>query len=341
MMHAATHIPVMLRQTVATLAPRAGGLYCDATLGLGGHAQAVLEASAPDGRLVGIDRDPQALGQARQQLGRFGDRVAFCHGRFGDLSALLSQVAHETGWQDLAEGVDGLLADLGVSSLQLDRAERGFGFRQAAPLDMRMDPEADHTAAEWLRVTPESELATALRRYGDVPRPRTVARAIRAYLAEADPPDTAGLASAIARGVGPAHRARSIHPATQSFMAIRIAVNDELGELDRLLEAIPSVLAPGGRAVLLTFHSLEDRLVKRRFAHLSRPGGTLPPSLPLTEAERGTPPCALLTRHPVSPSAREVSENPRARSARLRAIQRTAEAKDLPPMGEAPSGSRS
>ncbi len=315
-MTAPIHTPVLLHESLALLAPAPGGVYCDATLGLGGHAEAILQASSPDGRLVGIDRDPHALARAAERLAPFGDRVSLHHGCFADLVEILA------GEKTLAErGLDGLLLDLGVSSLQLDDPERGFSFRHAAPLDMRMDDSAGTTAAEFLRDLSEAELARLLREYGEQPRARAVARAIKRYVDEVGLPDTAGLARVVA-AVLPARRSGGIHPATQAFMAIRIALNDELGQLRRFLERFLEVLAPGARVAVITFHSLEDRLVKRRFAALSRAGGDLPPDLPLTEEQRGHAPFELLTRRPLEASAEEISENPRARSARLRGVRR-------------------
>lgn len=318
------HTPVLLAESLGLLAPRSGGFYCDATVGLGGHAEAILEASAPDGRLVGVDRDPVALAHAERRLRRFEDRVILRRGRFSELPALLSDLRHP---QRGAEGtglLDGLLLDIGVSSLQLDEPGRGFSFRESGPLDMRMDPESGPSAVELLRALTEAELAQLLRELGEQPRARAVARAIKRYV-EAEPePDTAGLARVVAAAVPP-RRPGGIHPATQTFMAIRIAVNDELSELETFLGSFLELLAPEGRLAVITFHSLEDRLVKRRFDWLCRAGADLPPGLPVTETERGPAPCVRLTRKSVSPGPEELRENPRARSARLRAIGRAPE----------------
>ncbi|MFH2010552.1 MAG: 16S rRNA (cytosine(1402)-N(4))-methyltransferase RsmH [bacterium] len=316
----ATHIPVLLSECLELLQPREGGVYCDATVGLGGHAEAILEASSPTGRLVGIDRDPAALALARERLARFGDRVTLLHGELRDIVEILSElglVAAEDGEQG---GVDGLLVDLGVSSVQLDDPQRGFSFQRCGPLDMRMDPSGGITAAQYLAEVSEVELTRVLRVYGEQPRARAVASAIKRYLADESTADTAGLARIVA-AVLPRRQAGAVHPATRTFMAIRIALNDELGQLARFLDEFLRVLAPGARLAVITFHSLEDRQVKRRFADLCRAGADLPADLPLTEAERGRALCESLTRRPVRSSDAETARNPRARSAKLRGLR--------------------
>jgi 16S rRNA (cytosine1402-N4)-methyltransferase len=217
--------------------------------------------------------------------------------------------------------LDGLLVDLGVSSLQLDDAARGFSFRAAGPVDMRMDPTTGDTAADLARDLDEAELADLLRRLGEVDRARSVARAIRAYLDATDAPDTAGLADAIAR-VLPRRRPGDIHPATAAFMALRIAVNDELGALAEALPAALDLLLPGGRLVVLAYHSLEDRIVKR-FLAAERRGCTCPPSFPVCRCGR-LPRLRPVGRQPTVPTEAEIAANPRARSARLRAAERLA-----------------
>jgi len=310
------HIPVLVPECLELLQPRVGGVYCDATVGLGGHAEALLEASGPDGRLVGIDRDRAALGVARKRLARFGDRVTLRHGDLAEVVEILDAV----GLDESAGGVDGLLVDLGVSSLQLDSPERGFSFQRSGPLDMRMDPDSGEPASAFLESITEEDLTRVLRSYGDQPRARRVARAIKRYLAEAAVSDTAGLARVVA-AVLPARRPGAVHPATRAFMAIRIALNDELGQVERFLERFVHVLAPGARVAVITFHSLEDRLVKRRFARLSQVAPDAPADLPLTESQRGRPRAEVLTRKPVRPGAAEVARNPRARSAKLRGLR--------------------
>ncbi len=290
----AVHATVLKAETIALLAPRAGGVYCDATLGRGGHAEAILEASAPDGRLFAIDRDTQALDESRERLSRFGDRVRWVHGRFGDVRALMQM--------ENAPLLDGLVADLGVSSPQLDEAERGFSFRSEGPLDMRMDRSEGRMARELIAELSERELADVIYQYGEERRSRPIARAIKQAEERGELSTTADLRRACVRVLGPARG--GIDPATRTFQALRIAVNEELSELDALLAALPHVLADDGVAVLISFHSLEDRAVK----------------LALRDAKDLT----ALTKKPVIAGDEESDANPRARSAKLRAARRNA-----------------
>jgi 16S rRNA (cytosine1402-N4)-methyltransferase len=302
----AAHVPVMVGEAVVWLRPRPGACLVDATVGLGGHAAALL-AAAPGTRLLGLDRDPAALARARERLAPWADRVVLRHAPFSALSRVLADV----GW----DGADALLLDLGVSSLQLDDSARGFSFRTAGPLDMRMDPRAERTAAEVVNEWPERELARVIAEYGEEPRARAVARAI----VRARPlRTTAELADVAGRVLG---RGRpGLHPATRTFQAIRIAVNDELGELDRFLAEGWTALRPGGRLAVLAYHSLEDRRVKDAFRRWAA-DCLCPPR---------TPRCAcgwsakvrVLTRRPLRPTDAEVARNPRARSARLRVVER-------------------
>jgi 16S rRNA (cytosine1402-N4)-methyltransferase len=305
------HATVLGDEAMSYLAPRAGEVYCDATLGGGGHAERILEASAPDGRLIGIDRDPAALDAARARLERFGARVTVVHGRFGDARRILASLG--------AESVDGFVLDVGVSSPQLDRAERGFSFQREGPLDMRMNPSEGETARALLERISVEELSSLLRRYGDERYSGRIARAIKEALDAGGLHSTVELAALVARAVPTRERAKD--PATRTFQALRIAVNDELGELERFLADFPSLLKPGGRIVVIAFHSLEDGLVKNRFRELARD-----PGLPADVAEKmGVRPTAelrLSTRKPLRPSDAEVARNPRARSARLRAAVR-------------------
>ncbi|MCS6913413.1 MAG: 16S rRNA (cytosine(1402)-N(4))-methyltransferase RsmH [Myxococcales bacterium] len=300
------HLPVMTAEALAHLAPRPGGVYCDATVGCGGHAEQILLASAPDGRLIGVDCDPEALVIARERLRPFGRRFLPLHGRFGDLPALLDSVG--------VGQVDGILADVGVCSAQLERPERGFSFQRAGPIDMRMDPGQGETALELILRLDEKELADILHAYGQERRARAIARALRRAAAAGTLTDTLALAEVAGRAAGGRRGPRD--PATRTFQALRIAVNDELRQLDQLLLAAPRCLRPGGRLVLLAFHSLEDRIIKRRLRELSTSSG-------------GPPPLRLLTPRPVWPSAEEVATNPRARSARLRAAARTEQGAEL------------
>lgn len=304
------HEPVMLDAVLELLAPSSGGVFCDATVGGGGHAEHLLEASAPDGRLVGIDRDAEAVDAARRKLARFGDRVSILRGRFSELEALLATVG--------VSKLDGLLVDLGVSSHQLDDAARGFSFMRVGPLDMRMDVSEGETAATLLARMSEDELADVIYRFGGERMARRVARSIKAMEAEGSLSTTADLAVAVRRVVG--HQRRGgIDPATRTFQAIRIAVNDELGELAALLETLPGPLAVGGRVVVISFHSAEDALVKQRFAELVDPC-SCPPGMP--ECNCPEPAVEYVTRRCVRVTTREVAVNRRARSAKARAVRR-------------------
>ncbi|MGF1469857.1 MAG: 16S rRNA (cytosine(1402)-N(4))-methyltransferase RsmH [Sandaracinaceae bacterium] len=286
------HTPVLLGEVLSVLAPASGGVYLDATVGGGGHAEAILERSAPAGRLIGIDRDAAAVAATRVRLAPFEGRVTLVHGRFGDVEAQLAALG--------VARVGGLVADLGVSSPQLDDPGRGFSFREAGPLDMRMDPSRGRTALDVLGTLAERELADLLYAYGEERRSRPIARSIHRALAAGQLETTEDLRRAVVRVTGP--RRGGIDPATRTFQALRLAVNEELEELDALLAALPAVLEDGGVAALISFHSLEDRKVKRAF--------------------RGTPALLPLTKKPVVAGDEERGRNPRARSAKLRAAVR-------------------
>jgi 16S rRNA (cytosine1402-N4)-methyltransferase len=315
------HTSVLADEVIEWLGPRAGGVYCDGTLGAGGHAERILEASAPDGRLIGIDRDPVALETAKARLERFGDRVTVVHGAFADARELLTGLG--------VEAVDGFMLDLGVSSLQLDRGERGFSFGQDGPLDMRMDTTQGETAAELLRSVTEDELKEILSRYGEERFAGRVARAIHEAVAEGKVSTTTELAAVITRAVPrPKPQERAIHPATRTFQALRIAVNGELEQLERFLAGFPTLLKPGGRLVVIAFHSLEDRLVKQRFRDLEWTS-RLPPDLAKAAGERTVPVVRVLTGKPVSAGEAELAANPRSRSAKLRACEKVAAAAEV------------
>jgi 16S rRNA (cytosine1402-N4)-methyltransferase len=305
----APHRPVLLRETLEWLRPRPGAVIVDATLGAGGHAQAVLEAIGDDGRLYGIDRDRVALRIAGDRLARFGDRFVPIHGNHLDLTELLRDHG--------VDRVDGILADLGVSSFQLDDADRGFAIRLDGPLDMRMDPGGGPTAADLLDTLPEADLAQILFRYGEERRARSIARAIVRDRATRPLRTTRELAELVARVAGPRARRFRIHPATRTFQALRIAVNREIEGLDRMVEDAASVLNRGGRLVFISFHSLEDRAVKTALRALQN-RCVCPPELPVCACGRKSS-VRVLTSRPVRPSEEEVRGNPRARSARLRA----------------------
>lgn len=311
------HVPVLVDEVLTYLAPRPGGVYCDATVGGGGHARRILEASSPDGRLVGVDRDPSALEATRAALAPFGDRVTLVHGAFGELAAILEALG--------VVPVDGILIDVGVSSPQLDQAERGFSFSKAGPLDMRMDPSRGETAEELLRRIGVEDLEQVLREYGEERYAKRIARAIKDAVRRDALHTTTELAALVAAAMPPgASRHDKIHPATRTFQALRIAVNRELEELDRFLEAFPALLREGGRCVVIAFHSLEDRRVKERFRELEWTS-RLPADLAAAAGERIRPICRTLTKKPVAASEEEVARNPRARSAKLRACEKAIE----------------
>jgi 16S rRNA (cytosine1402-N4)-methyltransferase len=288
----AGHVPVLLEETLELLAVRPGGLWVDGTLGTGGHAEAVLRATAPDGRLLGLDRDEEALERARARLDPFGARVRLEHADYRELPARLGD-----------ERASGILLDLGVSSLQLDDAERGFSFQREGPLDMRMDRSERGTAAELVNRMREGELADLIHEYGEEPFSRRIARAI-ARARESGAIETTTRLAEIVRRAAPKSRRPGFHPATRTFQALRIRVNRELDGLGEAIEHAAACLRSGGRLVVIAFHSLEDRAVKQAFRSL---------------AGRGF---SLLTRKPLRPGDAELRRNPRARSARLRALRR-------------------
>jgi 16S rRNA (cytosine1402-N4)-methyltransferase len=288
-------------------------LYVDGTLGAGGHAWGILEASSPSGRLLGLDLDPQALSLAAEKLAPFGDRAML---RQASYTSLLDKL-NEIGWQ----AVDGIMLDLGVSSMQLDTVERGFSFLHDAPLDMRFDPSTPRTAAELVNQLPESELADLIYCYGEERRARQVAREI----VRARPlATTTELAQVVTRAVtGGRYSQTGIHPATRTFQALRIAVNGELDALETVLPQAVRVLTPGGRLAVISFHSLEDRIVKQ-FMRREATDCLCPPRQPMCTC-RHKAIVRELHRQPLYPQAGEISENPRARSARLRVAEKLPE----------------
>jgi len=300
------HLPVLYEQVLELLAPVPGGLYIDATVGSGGHAWGILEASSPDGRLLGLDADPQALAVARERLAPFGERVILVHASFDHLA----RVAAEHGFQD----VHGIFLDLGLSSLQLADARRGFSFQLDGPLDMRFDPRTRRTAADLVNTLSEEELADILKRYGEERFARRIAHAI---VQHRPMHTTRELAELVVATVP--HRGR-IHPATRTFQALRIAVNDELGRLERALPQALELLRPGGRLAVISFHSLEDRIVKTFFRREARDCICPPDLLECVCGHKAT--LKLITRKPVVPSAEEIARNPRSRSAKLRVVER-------------------
>lgn len=305
------HAPVLLPETIAALQPSLNGRFIDATLGGGGHAEKVLELSSPTGALLGIDADPAALESASDRLARFGDRVVLVESYFDRLG----DIAGQTGFA----GANGVMFDLGVSSPQLDRAERGFSFQQDAPLDMRFGPAATQTAADLVERLSQSDLQRIFQEYGEERFARRVAQRIVEERAHSPIRTTGRLAEIVTRAKPRANR-EHIHPATRVFQALRIAVNDEL---ERLREALPqavNALRAGGRLAVISFHSLEDRIVKQFMRQEAR-GCICPPELPACICGR-QPTLRVLTTRPVVASQAEVASNPRARSAKLRVAER-------------------
>jgi len=307
------HEPVLLADVVRLLG-RPGARYLDLTLGMGGHAQALLEAGGPGAELLGLDRDAEAIELARMRLASFGDRVHLVHCR----ASQAGQVLFDLGWKH----VDGVLADLGPSSFQMDRDRRGFSF-DSGRIDMRMDQGRGRSGLDLLERWTEAELADVLRRFGEEPLARRYASAIKAAVNAGSLGSARDLAAVIERAAGPARTAKArVHVATKVFMALRIAVNDELSELDRILERAPSWLAPGGRLAVISFHSLEDRKVKQAFRSLADPAAEVPPDLPVTADQLGQGEFRLVTRKAVRPSGQEEAANSRSRSAKLRVLER-------------------
>lgn len=300
------HQPVLYHEIIHALRPKSGGRYLDATVGAGGHAAGILQASEPEGQLLGLDVDPQALRLARERLALFGGRV---HLRQASYTNLLQEM-RKLGW----EAVDGILFDLGASSLQFDTAERGFSFQREGPLDMRFDPRNPLTAAQIVNEWPEEELARLIFRYGEEPAARRIARAI----VRARPLHTTRELAAVIERVNPRRGAH--HPATQTFQALRIAVNAELETLEKALPLAVQALAPGGRLAVVAFHSLEDRLVKEFFRRESQDCLCPPRQVVCTCGHRAT--LTVITRKPVTPTNEEIAANPRARSAKLRVAEK-------------------
>ncbi len=303
---ASKHVPVLTDEIVAGLQVRSGGRYLDATLGAGGHAASILHASSPDGLVLGLDADPEAVAFARKVLRPFGDRVIVQAANFRDLEAVIATL--EFGF------VDGVLLDLGLSSRQLADARRGFSFMQDGPLDMRMDPGQGQTAEDLVNQLPEAELAGLLWKYGDERHSRRIARTI----VNARPISSTGqLAELVARA---SRKRERIHPATRTFQALRIAVNDEIENLSQALPHARNVLRSGGRLAVISFHSLEDRVVKRFYQQEAR-DCICPPETPICVCQhRAT--LRVVNRKPIRPSDKEVTANPRSRSAKLRIAER-------------------
>lgn len=306
------HLPVMATEVIRYLAPHAGGLYLDGTLGGGGHSRLILDASTPDGVVIGIDRDPAAIAAATKQLAGYGERFIPIRGNFGDIAT----VAQNLG----ITAVDGLLLDLGVSSHQLDSPERGFSFRFDGPLDMRMDPEAKTTASLLVNNLSEKELAQIIREFGEERFAGKIARQIVNVRSVQPIVTTLELAELVGKAIPRRFHEERIHPATRTFQALRMAVNNELEQVRNSIKAGIELLASGGRMLVITFHSLEDRIVKQLFREAST-GCICPPRLPVC-ACNNKPRGRLVMNKPVMAGMDELKINPRARSAKLRAFEK-------------------
>jgi 16S rRNA (cytosine1402-N4)-methyltransferase len=299
------HLPVMLSEVLEALSPRAGERYIDGTFGGGGYTKAILQAA--DCKVVGIDRDPDAIARGEELAKQFGGRLTVVQGTFSEMDELVDGSS------------DGVVLDLGVSSFQFDEATRGFSFREDGPLDMRMS-KSGMSAADFVNTAEEVELTRVIRDLGEERFARKVARAI---IAARPLSRTAELADVVAKALGPAALRHPIHPATRTFQALRIHVNDELGELERGLEAAERVLSAGGRLVVVAFHSLEDRIVKRFFTERGKPASTGSRHAPVAKAKTMQT-FRLITSKARMPTEAEIAQNPRARSARLRAAEKLA-----------------
>jgi len=306
------HQPVLLGEVIASLACREGGVYIDGTVGGAGHAFEILKESSPDGLLIGIDADAEALHAAAKRLHPFRNRINLVRGNFADIGNILLKLN--------IDRVDGILLDLGVSSHQLDIAARGFSFAKEALLDMRMDNRREGNAHKLVNACPESYLAKIIREYGEEPRAGKIARAIVAARREKEITATTELAAIIAAALPGRSAGRRIHPATRTFQALRMAVNDELANLDRALRTGIDLLKSGGRFSVISYHSLEDRMVKTAFRDYEGIC-TCPPDLPVCHCRRQVK-ARIVHRRPVAPSAAEIAANPRSRSAKLRTAER-------------------
>lgn len=305
------HTPVLLREAIDLLAPKSGGVYVDGTLGGGGHATELLKRSSPDGVLIGLDQDAEAVERCVPNLAAYGDRAIIRQADFRDIPAVLSELGYEA--------VDGVLLDLGMSWFHLKTPERGFSFMLDGPLDMRMDRSRPQTAADLVNTLSHEALVQILREYGEEKRAAAIARAIEKARVRGLITSTVQLAE-IVSSVYPSYPPRRIHPATQTFQALRIAVNDELESLREGLRGIIPQLKPGARLAVITFHSLEDRIVKQTFVKEAK-GCVCPPKMPICGCGR-KPVLRLITSRPVLAGPSEVAINPAARSAKLRAVEK-------------------
>ncbi|MTV47552.1 16S rRNA (cytosine(1402)-N(4))-methyltransferase RsmH [Heliobacillus mobilis] len=307
------HIPVLLEEVLEALQPRPDGLYLDGTVGGGGHSAAILEKTAGQGRLIGLDQDPRALAAARIKLEKFADQVTLVRSNFRQLGSVVEELGQKGK-------IDGILLDIGVSSHQLDEAERGFTYRAEAPLDMRMNPDGAVTAAQILNEYPEGEIFRILWEYGEERWSKRIAQFIVNRRTEQPLASTTDLVDVIRAAIPAAARQEGGHPAKRTFQALRIAVNDELGALQEALPAALDALAPSGRLAVISFHSLEDRIVKNFFAEQAK-GCTCPPDMPVCGCGKKAR-LKIITRKPITGSEEELKINPRSQSAKLRVAQK-------------------
>lgn len=303
------HRPVLLAETLKFLDVQPGHLYVDCTVGGGGHSRAILSLG---GRVLGLDRDPEAMEEARRNLEEFGDRVILVRENFRQLPRVLEELS--------LSSVQGILVDLGVSSHQLDDPQRGFSYQKEGPLDMRMDPNIPSTAADLINQMPEAELARIIKSYGEERWAKRIASFIADERRQKPLATTGQLVSVIKKAIPAGAREEGGHPAKRTFQAVRIAVNNELGNLEEALQEMPDLLAPGGRLVVISFHSLEDKIVKNLFGRLAK-GCVCPPKQPICTCGL-KPVLRLLNRTPLRPSPKEMEDNPRSRSAKLRAAEK-------------------
>jgi 16S rRNA (cytosine1402-N4)-methyltransferase len=305
------HVPVLVQEVIEFLRPQPKGIYLDGTVGTGGHAEVLLTHSSPTGRVIGIDTDRESLEVARQRLARFGERVTLFHGRYEEAGSFLKSLG--------LTKVHGVLLDLGLSSYQLEMPGRGFSFQREDPLDMRMDRSQGSTASEFLKTISEKELAETLRDYGEERWARRIARATVKRFSAMTSPTAKDLAEIVLSAIPPGRRRQRIHPATRTFQALRIALNRELEALREILNLLPSLMYAGGRACIISFHSLEDRIVKHYFSAWEK--GCLYGSDASPPVDKGVPLGHLVHRKVIRPTYEEILRNPRARSARMRVIE--------------------
>lgn len=306
------HIPVLFREIMEIMAPKPGEFFVDCTLGGGGHSKGFLERTSPNGLLIGIDQDSDALVAARQNLRAYDGRIMLVHSNYSNLDKILNDYA--------PEGVDGILFDIGVSSHQLDEADRGFSYMQDAPLDMRMDQTQSLDAWQVVNTYKEEELQRILKEYGEERWAKRIAQFLVEFRSK-KPIDTTGeLVDIIKRAIPKGAREEGSHPAKRTFQAIRIEVNDELGVLNRTIQVAANHLKKGGRLGIISFHSLEDRIVKEQFRYLAS-DCICPPELPICQCDKVSE-VKILTRKPVTASPEELERNSRAKSAKFRAVEK-------------------